>query len=91
MSNTQAITVDPRQQRGLRIADRMRIEQRRNGQWMVPSESADKKYTVDMANGGWCSCPDHDERGVKCKHIWAVEFTVKRETNEQGELSLIHI
>jgi hypothetical protein len=30
-------------------------------------------YSTDL---GWvCSCPDHKYRGVKCKHIFAVEIS----------------
>jgi transposase-like protein len=29
-------------------------------------------------NGGWlCTCPDFTYREVKCKHIWAVDFSLK--------------
>ncbi|MGB6946167.1 MAG: transposase, partial [Bryobacteraceae bacterium] len=31
-----------------------------------------------------CSCPDHETRRLKCKHIYAVEFTVKREIRPDG-------
>lgn len=87
MSDTNGNPVsDPRQARGERIAKRGQIKESR-GHWLVPSESMNIKYTVDLANGGWCSCPDHDERGVKCKHIWAVELTIQRETNEKGEVT----
>jgi transposase len=42
-------------------------------------------YAVDL-NGDTptCSCPDHETRQVKCKHIYAVEFTVRRETRPDG-------
>ena len=32
----------------------------------------------------YCSCPDHENHGGKCKHIYAVEFTVKREVSPTG-------
>jgi transposase-like protein len=47
--------------------------------YQVNSQSGHGLYTV--VNGGkygWrCSCPDHIYREVKCKHIWAVEFSLK--------------
>jgi len=47
--------------------------------YRVNSQSGHGLYTI--ANGGkygWrCSCPDHIYREVKCKHIWAVEFSLK--------------
>ncbi len=32
-----------------------------------------KRYAVDL-NKMTCTCPDHKERQVKCKHIWRVEL-----------------
>jgi transposase len=77
-------TMDAREQRGLEIAAKARIE--RNGdRWFVPSQSGHvgshgKSYLVtpDPSNPT-CSCPDHETRQVKCKHIWAVEFVIQRE------------
>jgi putative transposase len=47
--------------------------------YQVNSQAGHGLYTV--VNGGkhgWrCSCPDHIYREVKCKHIWAVEFSLK--------------
>ena len=35
-------------------------------------------YTVVKGSRDWrCSCPDHIYREVKCKHIWACEFSLK--------------
>jgi hypothetical protein len=31
-----------------------------------------------------CTCPDHVEAGFKCKHVYAVEFTMKREVATDG-------
>jgi transposase len=31
-----------------------------------------------------CSCPDHEARRLKCKHIHAVEFSIRRETGPDG-------
>src|ERR1700733_2505562 len=72
-----------RQQRGLLIAATMRLTQ--NGDtWQVPSQSASgKKYTV-RPNRGYCSCPDHEATGDKCKHIFAVEVVIQRELFEDG-------
>ena len=44
----------------------------------VKSQSGHGLYTVVKDNHlrAWrCSCPDHIYREVKCKHIWAVEFS----------------
>ena len=75
--------VNPRQVRGQRIADRFRISQR-GPIWLVPSESNERtRYHVDPFAAS-CNCPDFESRGLKCKHQWAVEYTVTRETSEAG-------
>lgn len=66
-----------REEKGRQIADRYRIV--RNGNlWLVPSQSGKGKYKVDP-EAGRCTCPDFDFTQSKCKHLYAVEFTVKRE------------
>lgn len=77
--------MDAREQKGLEIAAKARIE-RSGDRWFVPSQSqamsgsGDRRYTVkpDVSNPH-CNCPDHETRNVKCKHIWAVEFVIQRE------------
>jgi len=54
--------------------------------WLVPSQSCAKVYMVDPV-AGKCTCPDHQEAGYKCKHIHAVEITIKREVNEDGTIT----
>lgn len=66
-----------REAKGRDIADRARIE-KSGALYLVPSQSGGKKYKVDpVANS--CSCPDFEFTGFKCKHQYAVEFTVERE------------
>ncbi len=44
--------------------------------YQVTSQSGQGFYSVVKRGRGWdCSCPDHIYREVKCKHIWAVEFS----------------
>jgi putative transposase len=46
--------------------------------YQVNSQSRHGFYTVAKRDGVWdCSCPDRIYRDVKCKHIWAVEFSLK--------------
>jgi transposase len=60
--------------------------QRKGNIWLVPSQSGTGKYTVSPdAENPHCSCPDHETRGVKCKHIFAVEFSMtKIERSDDG-------
>ena len=53
--------------------------------WLVPSQSGEKVYRVN-AQRQTCTCPDHTEHGHKCKHLYAVEFTAKRETDRNGNV-----
>jgi transposase-like protein len=49
-----------------------------NERFKVASQSGKGFYTVVKRDGVWnCSCPDHVYREVKCKHLWAVEFSLK--------------
>jgi transposase len=76
--------MNDREQRGLAIAALCKIE-RKGGVWLVPAQTGRGKYTVcPDAENPHCSCPDHETRGVKCKHIFAVEFFQKREDNPDG-------
>jgi hypothetical protein len=77
-----------REQRGLQIAAKAKL-QRSGERWFVPSQQAGKSgdyyYTVNPhISNPHCTCPDHETRQVKCKHIWAVEFTVQREYTSDG-------
>lgn len=72
-----------REQRGLALAALYRIEQV-DGKWLVPSQTGDgTKYVVDP-EARHCTCPDHRDRAVKCKHMFAVEFVQTRERHPDG-------
>lgn len=72
--------MDPRQQRGLEIAATLNIQKRGNG-WIVPSQTLVGKYTVTREDDGLhCTCPDFELRRMTCKHGYAVEFVLRRET-----------
>ena len=44
--------------------------------YTVSSQSGNGSYNVNATETGWnCSCPDHVYRGVKCKHVYAVEIS----------------
>jgi len=80
--------MDARQQRGLEIAATCKINQK-NGTWLVPSQSGHGKYAVFLDDEKpSCTCPDHETRGLKCKHIFAVEYVIKREQNADGSVTI---
>lgn len=47
--------------------------------WLVPSQSSNKYYSVVLGiDKSVCNCPDFAERGLKCKHIFSVEITIRQ-------------
>ena len=66
-----------REAKGRDIADRFKIA-RHGNLYLVPSQSGRGKYSVDLERGR-CSCPDFEFTQAKCKHMFAVELTVRRE------------
>ncbi len=73
-------TLDQREQRGLEIANRKESQITRVdfATYRVLSQSGNGEYVVCLSEDEWrCECPDYRFRGVKCKHIWAVEFSLK--------------
>ena len=79
--------LDGREQRGLIIAATSKLT-KKGAAWLVPSQSGKGKYTViPHATEPHCTCPDHETTGKPCKHIHAVEITIKREQNEDGTVT----
>ena len=80
--------MNERQQRGLVIAATQKLTQK-GKVWLVPSQTGNgKKYTVcPDADAPFCSCPDHEETGGKCKHLYAVEFVMKRDIAPDGTIT----
>ncbi len=77
-----------RQQRGMEIAATVDMV-RKGGIWVVPSQSGKGRYTVcPDQQQPHCTCPDHETRGLKCKHIFAVEYAISRERNRDGSMTV---
>src|ERR1700683_1049784 len=77
--------MNAREERGLGIAALCKLNRTPEG-WLVPSQNGERIYTVDPVKQT-CTCPDHAEGGFKCKHIYAVEFTYKREVAADGTIT----
>ena len=76
---------DGRRQRGLVIAATQAITLNNAGDYMVPSQSGPSSYRVQRAEAGFrCACPDFELTGRTCKHGFAVEFMLRRETKTDG-------
>lgn len=80
--------MDAREERGMRIAATCNLV-KKGASWFVPSQSGKGRYVVvPHAEKPHCTCLDHNEGGYKCKHIFAVEFAMKREENPDGSATV---
>ena len=69
-----------RKERGLMIAAKVKLTQK-GDVWRVPSQSGYKPYYEVDPESQRCTCPDFEKREAKCKHIYAVEYTLERESS----------
>jgi transposase-like protein len=70
--------INNREERGKQIAvSHEQVLRVVDGFYRVKSQSKDRYYDVNNTQIGWkCNCPDHQFRGAKCKHIWAVAISL---------------
>lgn len=68
-----------REEKGLEIVNKdNQVERINDYSYEVRSQSGKGSYLVSLSEEGWiCECPDYKFRGLKCKHQWAVEFSLK--------------
>jgi transposase len=79
--------MNAREERGLVIAATKKLVQK-GKVWLVPSQNGPGKYTVSPdAECPYCSCPDHEDTGLPCKHIYAVRVTMQREHGPDGTVT----
>jgi transposase-like protein len=71
-------TQNLREQRGLEIAHKERqVTRIEETLYTVQSQSGNGEYAVSQVDHEWvCECPDNKFRNVKCKHVFAVEFSI---------------
>ncbi len=77
----------------MQIAATMPLRKSKHG-WIVPSQQPGHgAYVVSQlhpaeadASQYGCDCPDYELRGLPCKHVFAVEMTVRREFGANGEV-----
>ena len=82
------VTMEPREIKGLEIAAKTKLTRKgKSNLWLVPSQTTkEQKYTVAL-NGDKpeCTCRDHEFTNDRCKHIFAVEYTIQREQSPDGQ------
>lgn len=72
------MTENLREQRGREIAEKNDLHRLDRNTYRVRSQTTSRVYNVVRTDNGWvCTCPDHRFRQVCCKHIHAVEFSIK--------------
>src|SRR5690242_18508074 len=82
-------TTNPREEKGKQIVSTDGLTRIGNNLYHVKSQTTHKEYKVIKTNDKWiCNCPDHTFRQVCCKHIHAVEFSIKirEEVKEKTKL-----
>jgi len=80
--------MEPREIKGLEIAAKTKLtRQGKSNLWSVPSQTnKQEKYTVALdAEKPSCTCRDHEFTSNRCKHIFAVEYTIEREQTADGQ------
>jgi transposase-like protein len=78
---------EARRDRGLLIA-RAEGQVRRvwDGLYFVRSQTGNGEYQVSQTKGRWvCSCPDFAHRNTRCKHVWAVEISIRIRHTVDGQ------
>lgn len=80
-----------RKWRGMNIAKTSHIVRMAKNEWAVPSQSKTGAYTVKfLLDKKTCTCLDFIERGLVCKHIFAVEISQTLQvTNTDGSKTTI--
>src|SRR3989338_6510320 len=79
-----------REQRGQLIAQKYMIKRTDKG-YEVPSQFNKGKYLVKVKYDiSECNCPDYETRRKKCKHIYAVEYSLKKEIDNGGNTIITH-
>src|SRR3954469_7336758 len=73
---------EEREAKALVIAAKTKLT-KKGSKWHVPSASGYAPYYEVDANpdAPHCTCPDFEKRGERCKHIFAVEIVIERESS----------
>ena len=80
VESNKSIKRDKREGKGRVLAISRRIYRlQKTDMFYVESESSDNTYYVKYQPSDleWCSCRDNSTRGIKCKHIWSIEFAIR--------------
>lgn len=65
------MAMNAREERGILIAAKCKIEKQPRNRYLVPSQSKPGTRYVVEPKYPCCDCPDFQERGETCKHLFA--------------------
>jgi transposase len=84
MSTTPDHQLSQREIKALQIAAKSKLT-RKGNTWFVPSQAGKGEYEVthDLFEPR-CTCPDYEFRQAACKHVYAVQYVIERETTPDG-------
>jgi hypothetical protein len=72
------------------IAATAKIKKRDHNTWAVPGQSDNGRYAVTITKEGkFCTCPDFELRQKPCKHVYAVQYVLVRETTTDGDTTTV--
>jgi transposase-like protein len=88
---TTQITQNLREEKGLEIANaKSQVSRIEENFYTVKSQAGIGEYAVYMVDGEWhCECPDHTYRHVKCKHLYALEFSLKVKEEVKAKAQIV--
>ena len=94
MPQTFAPLTTTREERGKAITEKKgQIWRYSDNLYRVRSQSGHGSYQVQKTDLGWkCTCPDHVNRGVECKHIIAVKlsFAIRKQVETVKRITPIN-
>ena len=85
------MTQDKRQEKGKKIVLKSDLIRLSDYHYHVHSQTTKRDYDVIKTDSYWhCTCPDHKFRHVCCKHIHAVEYSIKlrEEVRENNKVTM---
>src|SRR2546428_1894330 len=87
---TEMTEINPREEKGKQIAQSNHVIRVSDSHYRVHSKTRIKWFDVIKTNLKWeCTCEDHTYRHICCKHIHAVEFSIKIREQVRAKNSIV--
>jgi putative transposase len=85
---------DHREERGMELAQANNVTRINANSYRVKSQNGNEVYSTFKDGDEWrCTCPDYRYRHVKCKHIFAVQFssTIRKEVETKRVIQEVNV